>query len=76
MIFAKGNSPLYLTDLLALIKDDRVMPYLGERRSVILGAMNTVNALRKDAHANDVSDHDFYTIGDALAILEGEFAAP
>jgi hypothetical protein len=76
VLLAKGNSPLYLTDLLAIIKDDRVIPHLEERRSIILGALNTLNGLRKDAHANDITDAEYRKASDALSLLETEFVAP
>lgn len=73
-IFAKGNSPLYISDLLGFIKLPAVLPYLGENRRLLVENIDIVNRLRKDAHANDFTDSDFELVQNALDILESEFS--
>ena len=70
IIFSRKDSPLYLSDLLMIIKDERVLPYLGGRRSGVVSALNIVNALRKDAHARTVVDGEMIAVRAALDVLE------
>jgi hypothetical protein len=76
VVLSRGASPLYLTDLLGILRDDRVLPHLGERRSTILSHVDRVNRLRRDAHANDFSDDEFADCIKSLEVLEQEFVAP
>jgi hypothetical protein len=76
IVFSRGTSPLYLTDLISLLKDERVLPHLRDRRSRILGHMNTINRLRRDAHANDFAGAEYDAAIESLQQLELEFFAP
>jgi len=67
-------SPLYLSDLLMIIKHQDVLQYLVDRKSSITDAINTVNRLRLDAHSNDISEEDHRNAISALSLLEDEFA--
>jgi hypothetical protein len=75
-LFARAKSPLYLSDLLGLIKVDDVLPYLNSNRRDIIRALDTVNKLRKDAHANVVSDDELAAVRAAFELLEAEFSTP
>jgi hypothetical protein len=68
------SSPLYFSDLLFLIKDERVLPYLGEDRRRILTALNRVNRERTDAHAKALGSEDFDALRREFEFLEGIFA--
>jgi hypothetical protein len=59
-----------------ILKDERVLPYLGDRRSDVTAAINTVNLIRRDAHARVVPDDEFSAVCQAFEILEGEFSSP
>lgn len=76
VLFSVRESPLYLTDLLALIKNERVLGYLGDRRRHIVKSLDIVNRLRKDAHANRVEDKDIEDAREAFLYLEAEFSPP
>lgn len=76
VLLAQGSSPLYFTDLLSMLKDERMLSYLGENRSSILSAFHATNSLRSDAHANDFSDEDYVRASNALEVLEQEFLMP
>lgn len=75
-LFSSTHSPLYLTDLLMLIKDEMVLPFLRHRRSLIVQQLDTVNKLRKDAHALKVTEEDLRLVCSAFEVLEAEFSAP
>lgn len=75
-LFSKKTSPLYLTDLLMLLKDDGVLPYLATRRSELVAALDMINKLRKDAHAMEVSSEEIVKARKAFDTLEAEFAEP
>jgi hypothetical protein len=75
-LFSKTSSPLYFTDLIALLRDERVLPHIRNQRSSILTAMNTVNEYRKDGHANELLAEEFDRVCEALDELEAEFGAP
>jgi hypothetical protein len=77
VLFSRSESPLYFSDLLGLLRDARVLPYLDQdRRSAISSHMDRVNRLRRDAHANDFSDEEFEKVTISLTKLEDEFLAP
>jgi hypothetical protein len=77
VLLSRSGSPMYFSDLLALLRDVRVLPYLEDhRRSAISGHMNLVNRLRRDAHANEFSDDEFEKVIQSLTELELEFLAP
>jgi hypothetical protein len=59
-----------------LLKDGEVMPYLCERRSIILGKLDIVNKYRKDAHALIVDDQEMAEVRAAFDYLEVEFSEP
>ena len=65
-----------MVDLIGFIKDERVLTYLGDRRSGVLSHMDTINRLRRDAHANDFSDAEFRDVIESIEALEQEFTAP
>lgn len=75
-LLSSTNSPLYLTDLLMMLKDVAVLSYLGDRRRLIVEYLDTVNKLRKDAHANAVTDLELRRVREAFDHLEQEFALP
>lgn len=76
VLFSRNESPLYFTDLLMLIKNSRVLPYLESRRSDFTKFMNEVNKFRADAHAKSVSDGEMASAREALEYLESEFTPP
>lgn len=75
-LFSKKQSPLYLSDLLMLLKDKNILPYLGDRRSIVSKDLDTINKLRKDAHANRVTDSEMNAARRAFDNLEAEFLPP
>ncbi len=75
-LFSSKDSPLYLTDLMGFLRDETVLPYVNENRSRISRYLDVVNKLRKDAHANSVSDGELIAVREAFDYLEGEFSPP
>lgn len=75
-LFSKTTSPLYLTDLLMLLKNDEVLPYLAGRRSELVTSLDMINKLRKDAHAKEVSSEEIILARKAFDALEAEFGEP
>lgn len=75
-LFSSSNSPLYLTDLIMILKDKTVLPYLEGRRSILLSHLDVVNRGRKDAHSNSFSDEEIAEVRQALLGLEQEFSTP
>lgn len=73
-LFSKSTSPLYLSDLMMILKNPTVLPYLADRRSKIVTAIDTVNRTRKDAHANAVSASEIDAVRAAFDLLETEFS--
>jgi hypothetical protein len=76
VLFSSKESPLYFSDLIMLIRDKDVLPYIEGDRSAILSAMDTVNKLRRDAHALQIDDDELKSAREAFLILESEFVAP
>lgn len=76
VLFSKASSPLFFSDLLMILKDDAVLSYLGDRRGAVVSSLNTVNQLRKDAHAIAVSDREMAEICSAFDFLEDIFLLP
>lgn len=74
ILFSRSESPLYLSDLLMLLKQNDVLPYISDRRSSITSAIDVVNKMRKDAHAKIVNAEDLSLVRAAFEVLEGEFA--
>jgi hypothetical protein len=74
-LFSQATSPLYLTDLISLIGNERVLPHLGSRRSIIRNNLNLANTFRADAHSKNISDSDFDQAKNAFDLLEEEFIA-
>ncbi|OJU59244.1 MAG: hypothetical protein BGO08_06315 [Altererythrobacter sp. 66-12] len=72
-LLSNSTSPLYLTDLIALLGNERVLPYLGVRRSQIRAGLNKVNDFRGDAHAKNISDEEFAAAQRTFEELEDEF---
>ncbi len=76
VLFSSKESPLYLSDLLMMLKDGEVLSYLGDRRSDVLKALDAVNRLRKDAHAKVITDDEMDQARSAFEYLEAEFLPP
>ena len=76
VLFSRRGSPLYLSDLLALLKDTVVLPFLGDRRSLMLENLHVINRYRNDAHALEVNSTEMEEIRAAFEILEAEFLQP
>ena len=76
LLFSRQSSPLYLSDLMMLLKDEMVLPFLQDRRSLVVKNMSLVNGFRIDAHANAIGDDDMTRIRSALDLLESEFLQP
>ena len=76
VLFSSKQSPLFLTDLLMLLKDFVVLPFLGERRTTIISFLDVINKLRKDAHALEPSNEDMVSVRSAFDYLEAEFCIP
>jgi hypothetical protein len=76
ILFSNRESPLYLSDLLCLLKDPLVLPFIEDRRSEIIKRIDQVNKLRKDAHALSVTDAEFASAQFAFDYLDAEFAEP
>lgn len=74
-LFSKTESPLYLTDLMMLIKNRDTLPFLSSRKSIICNKLDIINKLRKDAHANLVTEEEMKTARAAFDYLEGEFSS-
>jgi hypothetical protein len=74
VLFSNRSSPLYLSDLLALLGDDRVLSYLGDRRSGIRSALDSANKFRADAHAKNVTEEEYRSAQLAFDRLEAEFS--
>lgn len=72
-LFSQGGSPLYLSDLLSIIGNERALPHLGTERSKIRENINVINKYRADAHAKDLSDADFEQAQRSFEYLENEF---
>ena len=75
-LFSSKNSPLYLSDVLMLLKEPDVLPYLSDRRSIVLRHLDTINKLRKDAHAKVITPSEMTEVRDAFGYLEAEFLRP
>lgn len=76
VLFSRKESPLYLSDLLMLIKNPAVLPYIAAHRKDIISNLDVVNRVRADAHAMEVSDEEFSAVDAALTCLEMEFSPP
>lgn len=76
VLFSSKESPLYLSDLFMLLKNPQVLPYLEDRRSLVVKHLDQVNRLRKDAHAIQVDDADLRNVRSAFDYLESEFTPP
>jgi hypothetical protein len=73
--FSKSQSPLYLLDLRSFVEfadwttDAREMHALN-------GAFDTVNKLRKDAHAKSITDEEYRDWSISMQLLEDTFLPP
>ncbi len=76
IVCARANSPLYLSDLMMILRDQDALPYLDTIRSTVVEKISTVNAIRKDAHANAVSEADMEKLRSAFDYLESQFGEP
>lgn len=72
-LFSNIETPLYLTDLVAILGSEKVLPYLGSRRSELRAALNEVNKYRADAHAKDILDQEMVNAKIAFDAVEDEF---
>ncbi|MCS6986976.1 MAG: hypothetical protein NZM40_06025 [Sphingomonadaceae bacterium] len=68
-----NRSSLYLIELLRTVRHEAIFPYLGERRREILELIDTLNRLRKDAHARMLSGSELEKARGAIAVLERWF---
>ena len=75
-LFSTKSSPLYLSDLVRLLKDQRVLPFLRERRRAVVEDLAIVNKFRIDAHAKEMGDYEMDGIRSAFDMLETEFLQP
>jgi hypothetical protein len=75
-LFSQSESPLYFSDLIGLLNDQRVLPHLGATRGGILSSLNLINKMRKDAHGLDISATDWTALKIALDCAEAEFLMP
>jgi hypothetical protein len=76
-LFSKAESPLYWTDLMSLIKSEKVFTFLGDRRQDLQTAMYIVNSKgRPDAHAKHLNKDDVEIVRRAFDALELEFSQP
>jgi hypothetical protein len=73
LLFSAKGSPMYLTDLLAIIRNEEVLPFLKDRRKDVVAALSVVNRFRQDAHGNEISEDELVECRRAFEILEGEF---
>jgi hypothetical protein len=69
--FSRNSSPLYLIELLKFIQYSA-----HDRASQISDAINTINSLRIDAHAKDITDTDYERLNEAFGLLEDIFLPP
>lgn len=77
VLFSKQSSPLYWTDLMNLVKNERFLPRLGIGRATLIAAMHKVNVDgRRDSHAKQITPDLMSEIRLAFDILEGEFLLP
>lgn len=77
VIFSQKDSPLYWTDLIGILGNDMVFPYLGDRREGIIKAMRNVNFDgRKDSHAKSMTEEEFSKLDLSFLTLEDEFSDP
>merc|ERR1711916_154363 len=69
LLFSKTDCPLYWSDLMNILKDEHVLPFIGGRRSSIIEAMQTINDIgRPDAHAKEVTKEKLSKIRSALGL--------
>jgi len=73
--FSRGQSPLYLLDLMAFA-DASGRFYPPESGSSVRSAFDTVNKLRIDAHAKSISEEEFARWQSAILTLEDVFLPP
>jgi hypothetical protein len=76
-IFSTKKSPLYLNDLIKILKDEQVLKnQLEGRRSTVVANLALINSLRVDAHAKEISPAEMNDLRKAFDILEIEFETP
>lgn len=73
VLFSAETSPLYLTDLIAILEDEFVLPFLLHQRTKVRQHLNSVNKYRADAHAKYISDEDFKDACHSFEFLESIF---
>lgn len=76
VLFSNAASPLYLSDLLMLLKHNEIRPLLGEDCSRIIGDISALNSLRKDAHANSPQQDEMKDFRLVCDRLETDFFVP
>lgn len=72
VLFSNTASPLYLTDIMQLLKDHELSP-VGNLDSEFFEALNKVNRLRKDAHALNISEREMRDFSVACDTVESKF---
>jgi hypothetical protein len=74
--FSRNNSPLYLLDLMGIIRYSKQYSNHDSSNMSILAAIDIVNRNRIDAHAKKISDNDYLKLSQALIFLENIFLPP
>jgi hypothetical protein len=75
-LFSKGQSPLYLIDLLKFIELSAAFGTEHVTNSEIKQALDTVNRLRVDAHSKSTPEGEFEKWQAAIGLLEEVFLPP
>jgi len=76
VLFSSERSPLYLIDVMLLLKCDKVLPHIDRNRNRIIESLDIVNKFRVDAHALSVDDASMSRVRSAFEFLESIFAPP
>ncbi len=73
ILFSADKSPLFLTDLIALLGDEEVLPHIQDKRNKVRDFLNQINRFRADAHAKNITDEDFNIACNCFEFLEDVF---
>jgi hypothetical protein len=74
-LFSRKSSPLYLSDLMMFLKNDRCLPHFAERRRQIVQNLDIINRLRVDAHARSLSDQEMANVRASFDFIEALFVS-
>ncbi len=74
--FSRNKSPLYLNELLKFVQNCGEFMSAASTSGDILAALDTINKLRIDAHAKDISELDYDALNNAFCLLEDIFLPP